>query len=278
MNTAFLTVYWRDMIRFRRFKPMLFSTLVQPVLWMAFFGIGMSSNFDRFTELVRMPSGIASVDYLTFMAAGVIAMTTLFTSLFGGLSLLFDKRWGIMKEMLASPMPRIHILWGISLSGVTKTLIQAALIMSFGILIGVKFFPGASAIDVLLSLLGIAAFVTVFSLGFLFLSAGITMRLESMEGVQGVMTLLTMPLFFSSSALYPVEGFPAWLKAIAVVNPLTYLVKGIRYFAIGNDFFAMGNHYTYSPGEVLLSFGFLALFALITYMFAWVTFRRAVIT
>ncbi|HDD60783.1 MAG: ABC transporter permease [Thermoplasmata archaeon] len=278
MNTAFLTVYWRDMIRFRRFKPMLFSTLVQPILWMAFFGIGMSSNFDRFSQFVKLPPGIESVDYLTFMAAGVIAMTTLFTSLFGGISLLFDKRWGIMKEMLASPMPRTHILWGISLSGVTKALIQAALIMSFGLLIGVKFFSGYSAVEVLISLLGIAIFVTVFSLGFLFLSAGITMRLESMEGVQGIMTLLTMPLFFSSSALYPVEGFPSWLRAISVVNPLTYLVKGIRYFAIGEDFFAMGTHYTYSIYDVLLSLGFLTIFALLTYLFAWVTFRRAVVT
>jgi len=278
MNTAFLTVYWRDMIRFRRFRPMLFSTLIQPILWMAFFGIGMSSNFDKFSQFVMLPPGIHSVDYLTFMAAGVIAMTTLFTSLFGGISLLFDKRWGIMKEMLASPMPRTHILWGISLSGVTKALIQATLIMIFGLLIGVEFFSGFTLARIIIAVLGIALFVTIFSLGFLFLSAGITMRLESMEGVQGIMTLLTMPLFFSSNALYPIESFPSWLRVISVVNPLTYLVKGIRYFAIGNDFFAMGTHYSYSLQEILTSLIVLIIFSAITYVFAWVTFRKAVVT
>ncbi|WP_243669520.1 hypothetical protein [Methanoculleus chikugoensis] len=95
MAWEFLTVYWREMIRFVRFRTQLLSSLLQPALWMAFFGVAMSSNFSRFTSTVPVPAGAVPVDYLTFMAAGgVIAMTTLFTSLFGGISLLFDKNWG----------------------------------------------------------------------------------------------------------------------------------------------------------------------------------------
>ncbi len=114
MHLGFLTIFWRDLIRFYRFKTLLISSLVQPALWMAFFGIAMSSNFNRFTSEIPLIPGVPSVDYLTYMAAGVIAMTTLFTSLFGGMSLLFDKNWGLMREIFASPLPRNHIIFGIA--------------------------------------------------------------------------------------------------------------------------------------------------------------------
>ena len=133
MNTGFMTVYWRDMLRFFRFRTLLISSLVQPALWMAFFGIAMSSSFDRFSMGVPAVPGAEAVGYLTFMAAGVIAMTTLFTSLFGGIVLLFDKNWGLMREILASPLPRSHIIIGIALSGMTKSFIQAIIIMVFGL-------------------------------------------------------------------------------------------------------------------------------------------------
>ena len=84
MRTGFLTIYWRDMLRFVRFRTLLFASLVQPALWLAFFGIAMSNNFDRLTATLPAIPGIMSVDYLTFIGAGVIAMTTLFTSLLGG--------------------------------------------------------------------------------------------------------------------------------------------------------------------------------------------------
>ena len=274
----FIAVYWRDMKRFVRFRAQLFSSLVQPILWMAFFGLGMSSNFDKIRSIISISTNNSSVSYLTFMAAGVIAMTTLFTSLFGGITLIFDKNWGLMKEMLASPMPRSHILFGITLSGITKSIIQAMIVMVFGIAIGVAFFSGFGTVHIIISLLGIMLFVAVFSIGFLFLSASISMRLNSMEGVQGVMTLLTMPIFFSSNALYSIDAFPEWLKIISIANPMTYLVKGIRYFALGNNFYSMGIHYIYSVGDIIQAILYLFIFASITYVFAWRTFKKAVVT
>ncbi|BBL67187.1 ABC transporter permease [Methanoculleus chikugoensis] len=278
MAWEFLTVYWREMIRFVRFRTQLLSSLLQPALWMAFFGVAMSSNFSRFTSTVPVPAGAVPVDYLTFMAAGVIAMTTLFTSLFGGISLLFDKNWGLMREMLASPMPRTHIMLGVSLSGMTKSFIQVAIIMVFGFLLGVEFFPGYSAARIVLSILGIFAFVAAFSLGFLLFSSAISMRLESPEGLQGIITLLTLPLFFVSNALYPVQAFPPLLQALSIYNPLTHLVNGIRYFALGNDFFAVGARYTSSTVDVLGSFAYLAIFAAVMYLLARRTFEKAVVT
>ena len=278
MDMQFAAIYWRDMKRFVRFRAMLFSSLIQPIIWMLFFGLGMSSNFDNLSAFLPQQPGALTIDYLTFMGAGVIAMTTLFTSLFGGITLLFDRNWGLMKEMMAGPMSRIHILLGVSLSGLTKSILQSLIILGVGLLIGVAFFSGFGALHIVISILGILLFVSVFSLGFLFLSAAISMRLNSMEGVQGVMTLLTMPIFFSSNALYSAAMLPDWLSAISKVNPLTYLVNGVRYFAVGSDFYAMGTHYAYTTNDVLFSLGFLAAFAGVTYLMAWITFKRAVVT
>ncbi len=277
MAKEFLTVYWREMIRFVRFKGQLFAALVQPALWLLLFGVAMSSNFTSAVEFPTLP-GVVSVDYLTFMAAGVMAMTALFTCLFGGMGLLFDKNWGIMKEMLASPMRAHHIQLGVGLGGVTKSLIQVSLIMCFGLILGVTFFHGFSAAETLFAVLGVFAFVTVFSAGFIFLSSGLAMRVESMESVQAMMTLLTMPIMFSSNALYPTGSFPAWLQAISSVNPLTYLVNGIRYFALGDDFTALGTHYEYTGGDILSSFAVLLVFAGLSFAFAWHSFRTAKVT
>lgn len=273
MGREFLTVYWREMVRFVRFKGLLFASLIQPALWLLLFGVAMASNFD--SSAIPLPEfpGVRSIDYLTFMAAGVMAMTALFTGLFGGMGLFFDRNFGIMKEMLASPMEPHHIQIGVGLGGITKALIQVGLIMGFGTLLGVAFFPGFTVGKTIVAILGIFAFVVVFSAGFVFLSTGLAMRMESMESVQAIMTLLTMPIMFSSNALYSTAAFPGWLQAIAAVNPLTYFVNGIRYFALGGDFAALGTHYQYSGSDITVAFAALVIFALLAFVFAWFSFR-----
>jgi ABC-2 type transport system permease protein len=278
MHTGFLTIYWRDMLKFVRSRPLLFASLVQPALWLAFFGIAMSSNFDRLTATLPATPGIRNVGYLTFIGAGIIAMTTLFTSLFGGTVLLFDKHWGLMRETLSSPIPRIHIIIGIGLSGMTKSFIQAAVIMVFGLLLGVQFFEGYTLAQILVSLLGIMLFIGAFSLGFLFLSSAIAITMESPEGMQAVTTLLTMPFFFTSNALYPANSFPPVLRAMSTLNPLTHLVTGIRYFSIGSNFSSIGVRYTYTQGEVLVSFLFLLAFAGIMFLIARWRFSKVTVT
>jgi ABC-2 type transport system permease protein len=278
MSYGFTTIYWRDMIRFVRFKTLLVSSLLQPALWLAFFGIAMSSSFDALVAGIPAIPGVPQVGYLTFMGAGIIAMTTLFTSLFGGIVILFDKNWGLMREILASPMNRNHIIFGIGLSGVTKSFIQAIVIMVFGILIGAAFFAGFSALQVIIGIIGILAFVGMFALGFLFLSAAIAISMESPEGLQGVTTLLTMPIFFASNALYPIDSFPEVLKIIAVFNPMTMLVTGIRYFTIGPEFMAMGKYYHYTPSVVILSYLGLVIFTVLMFTLALWRFKKAVVT
>ena len=218
-DRRFLTIYWRDMLRYVRFRALLFSSLVQPALWLAFFGIAMSSSFDAIGAQIPPVPGVPTVGYLTYMCAGVIAMTTLFTSLFGGMSLLFDKNWGLLREVMAAPMSRANIVLGTGLSGITKSCIQAVIILVFGLLLGVQFFAGYDPLRIVIAIAGILLFVSVFALGFVFLSSAIALTMESPEGMQGVMTLLTMPIFFASNALYPVQAFPPVLQAVARRQP-----------------------------------------------------------
>jgi ABC-2 type transport system permease protein len=263
------------MKKFFRIKAMLFTSLIQPALWLAIYGLSMSSNLDLITPGVPSQPGVVSVNYLTFMAAGVIAMTILFTCLYSGISLQFDKYYGLMKEMIASPLPRSHILLGISLSGVTKSLIQAVIIIAFGFLLGVRFFEGFTIWSTMLSILGILLFIVLFALGLLFLSIIIAMRMESHEGLQGVITLLSLPLFFASNALYPLNSLPLAIKMISYVNPLSYFINGLRYFSLGSNFYSFGTYYTYSTYDMLVSLGFLLCFAFVTYLLAIRTIKKA---
>ncbi|HIJ08803.1 TPA: ABC transporter permease [Candidatus Bathyarchaeota archaeon] len=275
MRTEFLTIFWRDMLKFFRIRSMLFTSLVQPAIWLALYGLSMSSNFALLMPGDPAPPGVVSVDYLTFMAAGVVSLTILFTCLYSGITLQFDKEFGLMKEMVASPLPRSHIIWGLSLSGVAKSLIQATVIFTFGYILGVRFFPGFAFGNILLSISGILLFVVLLALGLLFLSSMIALRLESHEGLQGVITLLSLPLFFASNALYPINALPTVIRMASYVNPLSHFINGFRYFSLGSNFYAFGVHYTYSGYEVLISLAFLVGFDVVTYLLALRTIKKA---
>ncbi len=275
MRTEFLTIFWRDIKKFFRSRAMLFTSLIQPALWLALFGLSMSNNFDLITPAVPIQQGPVSVNYLTFMASGVISMTVLFTCLYSGISLQFDKQFGLMKEMVASPLPRSHILLGLSLSGITKSLIQSTIIILFGFILGVRFFEGFAIWQTLLSALGIVLFIVLFALGLLFLASTIAMKLDTHEGLQGIITLLSLPLFFASNALYPLDTLPLAIKMVSYVNPLSYFITGLRYLSLGSNFYFFGTYYTYSVCDMLVSSAFLLGFAIIMYFLALRTIKKA---
>jgi ABC-2 type transport system permease protein len=254
---------------------MLFASLIQPALWLALYGLSMEGNFDIIVPGIPDLQGVVSVNYMTFIAAGIVSMTILFTCLYVGVYLQIDKQYGLMKEMIASPMPRLHILSGISLSGVTKSLLQTMIIIVFGIILGVRFFVGFTAVQTLISILGIIGFVVLFAMGLMFLSCMISIKIESHEGVQAVITMLTLPLFFVSNALYPTDSMPMAIKIISYLNPLTYFINGLRYFSLGSEFYALGTLYTYGTNDILLSFAFLLAFDIIMYLLAIRTFKKA---
>ena len=275
MRTEFLTIFWRDMKKFFRSRAMLFTSLIQPALWLALFGLSMSSNFDLIAPGVPNQQGVASVSYLTFMAAGVISMTVLFTCLYSGISLQFDKQFGLMKEIVASPLPRSRILLGLSLSGVAKSLIQSVIIILFGFILGVRFFEGFTIAQTIVSVFGIVLFIVLFALGLLFLASTVAMKLESHEGLQGIITLLSLPLFFASNALYPIDSLPLAIKLVSYGNPLSYFITGMRYFSLGSNFYSVGAYYAYGTYDVLTALAFLLVFDIVMFLLALRAIKKA---
>lgn len=263
MSFEFRAIYWREMLKYFRYKSVLITSMIQPVMWLAFFGLAMSDSFDKLTSLVPNEPGVPVVKYISYMGAGIIAMDVLFSSLFGGTTLMFDKKFSLLRETLASPVPRSHIILGVGLSGVTKALFQTFIIIVFGKLVGMDFFKGYTPIETLIAIAGITLLVAIFTLGFLFLSGSIAITVENPEGMQSILTLVSMPIFFVSNALYPIDGFPTFLKVLSMFNPLTLLAGGIRYFALGTNFSVMGTHYIYTTVDIVVAFLGLIFFALV---------------
>ncbi len=278
MIPGFYPVYKRDMTRYFRFKDQLFTSMLHPVLWLVLFGFAMAGTFERLLQASVPPAGLVVVNYLTFMCPGMIAATILFANLYGGFSVLFDKNWGILREILASPMPRRDLIIGIILSAITKSLIQTVIIIILGMILGVSTFAGQSPLGIIISIAGIILFIGAFSAAVLCVSIYVAFTTSSPEGYQGITTILSMPLFFASNSLYPGEGLPPGIKELALINPLTHLTNGLRFFTIGDNFTALGLVFSYTPVEIGLSFFYLVCLALILF---WVTLRtinRAIIT
>jgi ABC-2 type transport system permease protein len=275
MEKGFATIYWREMVKYFRSKALLFFSLIQPVLWLIIYGLSMSSNIDAFFPIRSNLPETGSINYLTFMAAGVVGMTILFTCLYGGQRLQFDRRYGLMKEIIVSPISRSHVLVGITLSGATKALIQMIIIILFSYVLGVQYFDGFAIVDIIISLLGIFVFALLFSTSLVFLSSSIAMKTDNHEIVQAVITLLSLPLFFASNALYPLESLPSAIRVVSYLNPLAYFINGFRYFSIGSDFYFQGINYSYGTSHILLSLGFLAIFNLTTFLIALKIFKEA---
>ncbi len=268
LKTDFFTVYWRDMKKFFRSRYVLITSLVQPALWLAVYGLSMSGSFNMVAGATSLKQGFVSVNYLTFMAAGVVSLTILFTCLYSGTYVQFDKQFGLMKEMVASPISRSDILFGTSLSGLTKALIQTTIIIGFGFILGVKFFAGFTIMGTMLSVFGILLFVVLFSMGLMFLSITLGIIIEGHDSIQSVITLLTLPLFFASNALYQTNSLPTAIKVASSFNPLSYFINGIRYFSIGQKFYSMGYYFEYGTTDMLFSLAVLSAFALVTYLLA----------
>ncbi len=256
------------MTKFIRNRALLFSALIQPVLWLVLYGVSMTSNINIFYANSTAPAGAVSVSYMTFMTAGVVGMTILFTCLYAGQNVQFDKQYGLMKEIVVSPIPRSQILLGVTLGGITRALIQATIVILFGYVLGIQFFYGLPPVETLTAIGGFLMFAVLFSTGLMFLSSAIAMRVRDHNVSQAIITLLTLPLFFASNALYPLNSLPTVLKAVAYLNPLTHFINGMRYFGINSDFYSFGIHYVTSPSDLLISLGGLAAFCIVLFLLA----------
>jgi ABC-2 type transport system permease protein len=210
--TEFQAIYvmWlRQMKRFIRSKSRLVSSIVQPLFFLFILGSGFR---------VAIFEGVG--DYLSFLAPGIIAMAILFSSMFTGISVLWDKQFGFLQEVLVAPISRISIIIGRTLGGATVALIQGFIILGITLILGVQI-SGFIGLILTLFFMILIAFTAV---GFGLIIAS---KLEDFQGFQLIMSLIIMPLLFLSSAFFPVTSNPS-MKTIAMFNPLFYMVDGLR--------------------------------------------------
>ena len=205
----------------------LFTRAVQPALWLLVFG-------QVFTRIRAIPTG--DLTYLEFMAPGVLAQGVLFSAIFFGIAVIWERDLGIVHKLLASPASRLSLVLGKAVAAAVRALPQAVIIYILAALLGVRlaFRPGALLAVALLVALGSAAFAT-FSLV-------VACIVKTRERFMGIGQVLTMPLFFASNAIYPIDLMPHWLQVVARGNPLTYLVDGLRasMIAAGPSHFGLG--------------------------------------
>ena len=166
------------------------------------------------------------------MAPGVIGMTVLFTSMFSGIALLWDRQFGFLKETLVAPVPRLWIMAGRTLGGATVAMIQGTLIFVVSLIAG---FRPTSVLALPLALLVLALTAVVFAA----LGTAIGSSLKDMQGFQLVMNFMVMPIFFLSGALYPLSNLPRVLSWLTRIDPLTYGVDGVRGALIGSTHFGV---------------------------------------
>jgi len=217
--SAIYTIWYRNVLKYFRMKSRIIGSLGMPFFFLVIIGFGLNSA-------IQVP-GMA-VNYVEFIAPGIIAMSILFSSMFAGVQLVIDKQIGFLKETLVAPVSRLHLMIGQALGGATTALMQGILVMIISLFIGVNV-PGISGI--LISL------VFMFLIGLSFTSVGIAFasRMEDTHGFQLIVNFVIFPVFFLSGALFPLDRIPDWLSFLTYIDPLTYGVEGIRYGMLGTS-------------------------------------------
>jgi len=247
------TIFWREMKRYRKSRSGVLIRLIQPAIWIIVIG----NTFAGTQPLIKSVG--YDLSYIEFMTPGVIILTAIFTSIFGGVNTLWDRRYGFMNKALTSPISRSSIALGKMLAISLVSALQASLILGIAIAIGVNFVNPLMFIPIML-------IVILFSLGFSGISVVVAATAKSQETFWGIVNFLGMPLFMLSPALFPLELVPDWLAVVAKLNPVTYSVLLIRGMMTG----------TAQAASVLLELAVISGFVIIMVALASYVFTREV--
>jgi ABC-2 type transport system permease protein len=253
------TIWLREMIRYSRSKSRIVSSLAMPIIWLALLGNALGGMFER-GDASAFPGGMT---YVQFIAPGIIGMTILFTSVFAGVSIIFDREFGFLKEILVAPVSRLSIVMGKAFGGTTTAMIQGMIMFVLALLMGVSF---SSEFGIVLGFLIAIVFMFLIGLSFVSLGIAIASKIESMEGFQMIMSFLVMPMFFLSGALYPLDTLPTWLRILTYIDPLTYGIDGLRGAIQGTDV----AHF-----PILLDLGVLSLFCFLLLVLGAYLFKKS---
>ena len=215
-------MWLREVKRFIRSKSRIVGALGQPLLFLIALGYGLGPVFAK----------AGQGNYLEFIAPGIIGMSIIFTAIFNGMQVIWDRQFGFLKETMVAPVSRLSIMFGRTLGGATVSTAQGVMVLILATLAGFRPF----------SLVGIApAILVMLLIALLFSALGIMFAslLKDMQGFQLIMNFLVMPLFFLSGALFPLNNVPAALLIVARFDPLSYGVDALRYFLIGTANFPL---------------------------------------
>ena len=211
-------IWYRDILRFWHDKMRMVGSIALPLLFLVVFGSGLSS---------RMGSLGPGIDFAQFIFPGIIGMTVLMSSFMAGVSLVWDREFGFLKEVLVAPISRVSVAVGKALGAATVAMLQGIIILLFAPLIGVSL-----SVWTVLALLPLM-FLLAASMG----SLGILLatRIRSMEAFQAVMQMLMFPMIFLSGVFFPMDGLPAWMSILVKMNPATYGIAPIRQVVLGTS-------------------------------------------
>jgi ABC-2 type transport system permease protein len=218
--TGTYIVWYRDIKRFWRDTPRRVGAFVQPLIYLFLLGTGLQAAFKVF--------GSSNVKYIKFMFPGILGMTVLFTAVFSSISILWDREFGFLKEVLVSPVPRTSVAVGKIFGGATQAMIQGI------ILLLLMFFPFMYGfnLDTLGKAVVLIPLTLLLAIGMTAIGVAIAARMKSMEGFPMVMNLFLLPLFFLSGAMFPLQGLPGWMTFLTRINPLSYGVDMLRGIAL----------------------------------------------
>ncbi len=211
MNSPVYILWLRQVKKYFRSKTRIIGALGQPILFLIALGFGFGAIYAK----------AGGGNYLEFLAPGIIAMSILFTAMFSGIEVIFDRQFGFLKETLVAPVSRTKIMFGRTLGGASVSAFQGAIVLGISMLMG---FQIANIWMLPIALL----FMFLIGLLFTALGTALASRMEDMQGFQLIINFIIMPLFFLSNALFPAEGLPEPLGFIMHINPLSYGVDGIR--------------------------------------------------
>ena len=229
-------VWLREVKRYTNSQARMVGSLGQPLLFLVALGGGLGAL-------------VPSINYQTFILPGILGMTLLFTSVFAGVSIIWDREFGFLKEMLAAPASRETIVIGRTLGGATTAIIQGILILVVGILItGIPVPP-------LVNLVGIFAVMVVFSCFLVAVGIAFASLIQEVETFQLIMNLLIMPLFFLSDALFPIDSMPSWLRFISSLNPISYAIDALRTLLLGAGHFSLLLDFGVTGASLLIALG-----------------------
>jgi ABC-2 type transport system permease protein len=215
-------IWFRDVLRYWRDRARLVSSLGQPLLFLIVFGSGLTASLGA-----GLTSQLGNVSYVRFLFPGIVAMAVLFTAVFSAISIVWDREFGFLREVLAAPVSRVAVVLGKAFGGSTVAMFQGAILLILAPILGVSLDP--LLVLKLLSLMFLTA-LALTSMGIL-----IAARLQSMEAFQMIMNFLIMPMFFLSGAFFPLRGLPAWMSVITRFDPVAYGVDPMRRLLLGAD-------------------------------------------